>query len=222
MTPTQVLTLGLLAVAWLAVAFPLAMRSRGQSVSGSVTGFHNALSVLDPKDQVSMVSAEPHQSAQSVQSVQPTAVPDHLQMLRRVLVVAVAATVVAGVAAVAWQGVFIPLAAVSGGGTVGYVGLLRRRKVEQDRARAVITSMRSHAGLATHGRQRHRSDRPVAMPRAVGHDAVVGRPPAGGHSGTARHAGNGGVHSGGGQFRDVRLVTDPERISAHQGFDVLT
>lgn len=208
MTPTQVVTLGLLAAAWLAIVFPLAMRSRQRSVSGSVNGFHNAMSVLDPEDKVAPV---PVQSSQ-----QP---PSHVQLLRRVLFGAVTATIATVVAAVAWAGAFIPLAVVSVLGTVGFVGLLRRRKVEQDRARAVITTMREHAGLPA-GRAGHPAPRRAPMPLAVGQaGADLSTPDRATFDAAGPTAADWDAP---GEFRDVRVVSNTQRISAHRGFDVLT
>lgn len=208
MTPTQVVTLGLLAAAWLAIVFPLAMRSRRRSVSGSVNGFHNAMSVLDPEDKVAPV---PVQSSQ-----QP---PSHVQLLRRVLFGAVTATVATVLAAVAWAGAFIPLAVVSVLGTVGFVGLLRRRKVEQDRARAVITTMREHAGLPA-GRSGHRAPQRAPMPLAVGQArGDLSTPDRATFDASGATVADWDAP---GEFRDVRLVSDPHGISAHRGFDVLT
>lgn len=226
MTPTQVLTLGMLAVAWLAIAFPLAMRTRSESVSGSVTGFTQAMSVLDPELKASTVSAATSSSTRT------GGASSHLQVLRRLLGLAVLSTVVFSVAAWQWGGVFIPLSVVSMVGTVGYVGVLRRRKVEQDRARAVITSIRDHAGLPAQPRRQRE-----ALPRVVGqgrdlhvdagsqsdrqrsHFAIAsGISPSvvpGQSSGGSPSTGASGFAS------DVRVVSEHQRIQAHHGFDVL-
>lgn len=199
MTPTQVLTLGMLAVAWLAIAFPLAMRTRSESVSGSVTGFTQAMSVLDPELKASTVSAATSSTTRT------GGASSHLQVLRRLLGMAVLSTVLCSLAAWQWGGVFIPLAVVSVGGTAGYVGLLRRRKVEQDRARAVITSIRDHAGLPAQPRRQRE-----VLPRVVGQGPELhvdaGSAPDGHRSKFAS---------------DVRVVSESQRIQAHHGFDVL-
>lgn len=218
MTPTQVLTLAMLAVAWLAIAFPLAMRTRSESVSGSVTGFTQAMSVLDPELKASTVSAATNSSA-------PTGgASSHLQVLRRLLGMAVLSTVVFSLAALQWGGVFIPLAVVSVAGTVGYVGLLRRRKVEQDRARAVITSIRDHAGLPAQPRRQRE-----VLPRVVGQGPDF-HVEAGGASDRQRTdfaampsqspSGPSSTRSSG-FASDVRVITEHQRIQAHHGFDVL-
>lgn len=222
MTPTQVLTLGMLAVAWLAIAFPLAMRTRSESVSGSVTGFTQAMSVLDPELKASTVSAATSSSTRT------GGASSHLQVLRRLLGMAVLSTVVFSVAAWQWGGVFIPLSVVSVVGTVGYVGVLRRRKVEQDRARAVITSIRDHAGLPAQPRRRRE-----VLPRVVGQGPDL-HVEAGSSSDRQRsHIAMApsvvpGQSSGGSPSTrasdvasDVRVMSEHQRIQAHQGFDVL-
>jgi hypothetical protein len=229
-TPTQVMTLGLLAVAWLAIAFPLAMRTRSQSVSGSVTGFTQAMSVLDPELKASTVSA-------ATNSPRRAGASSHLQLLRRLLALAVGSSLVFSVAAFAWGGVFVPLAVVSMVGTVGYVGLLRRRKVEQDRARAVITSIRDQAGLPARPREaRPRSARErEVLPRVVGQgpdlpsdDRAGWDEPAGWDDQRQRFATRSSsprlqpLGAAPSRFAsDVRVLTDHERIRAHHGFDVL-
>lgn len=209
----------MLAVAWLAIAFPLAMRTRSESVSGSVTGFTQAMSVLDPELKASTVSAATTPPRRAGAS-------SHLQLLRRLLGMAVVSSVVFSLAAVAWGGVFIPLAVVSVAGTAGYVGLLRRRKVEQDRARAVITSIRDQAGLPAQPRTGR--DREM-LPRVVGQGTEL---PAGDRPGwdtehhhltvTSPRARVQSVATPTSRFSsDVRVLAEHERIHAHHGFDVL-
>lgn len=198
MTPTQVLTLGLLAVAWLAIAIPLALRTRSESLSGSITGFNQAMSVLDPELKATTMSAATHPAP-------PSRGPStQLQMLRRTFVFAVATTAVLGFAAFLWTSVFVPLFVVSMVGTGGYVALLRRRKVEHDRALAVITSIRDGANLPT--RRGERAVMPVAVGQTSeyvddGYDAAV----------THRSM----------YASDVGVTSGHQRIEAHHGFDVL-
>lgn len=200
MSPAQVLTLAMLALTWLGIAMPLALRNREESVAGQVTGFHRALSVLDPTPKAPIVTAHSTPPGRSAGTND-----EHLATLRRVLLAAVAATVLSLAGAVVWQGVFVPAAAISVIGTIAYVGLLRRRKVEQDRARAVITSMRSHAGMAPRGQSRQAAP----MPMAVGHR---------GDADWDAHAARGDEQPG--RRGDVRVLSEPE-IRAHDGFDVL-
>lgn len=202
MTPTQVVTLGLLAVAWLAIAFPLAMRTRSESLGGTITGFNQAMSVLDPELKAPTVSvASPHRTTQRPQS-------STLSLLRRLFAVAVVSTVVLAGAATMWGGVFVPLCALSLVGTGAYVSLLRRRKIEQDRARAVITSIRDHADLAP-SRTRERATLPVAVGHTYGRRDL----------GSSRFDEPGGdAHA----YRsDVRLLAGEQRITAYHGFDVV-
>lgn len=198
MTPTQVVTLGLLAVGWLAIALPLAMRTRSESLSGSITGFNQAMSVLDPELKATTMAAATRTA--------PTHLGEstHLQMLRRTLGFAVGSTVVLALAAFVWTSVFVPLFVVSLLGTAGYVALLRHRKVEQDRAQAVITSIRDGADLPMHDRQS------ATMPVAVGQ--------------TSHHFDD--EYDNGPDHRsmhasDVRVMPGHQRIEAHRGFDVL-
>lgn len=225
MTPTQVVTLGALAVAWLAIAFPLAMRTRSESLAGTITGFNQAMSVLEPKLKAPTVSAaSPQFAAHREQS-------STLHLLRRLFAMAVLTTLALAVAAVMWGTVFVPLFVISLVATGAYVSLLRRRKIEQDRARAVITSIRDGAHLSQPTR------RPASLPAAVGQGTVSGDVRRGGmdhrrgDAGSFRDAGSprsevrvmGGPQRGdAGSYRsDVRVMAGQQRIQAYQGFDVL-
>ncbi len=202
MTPTQVVTLGLLAVAWLAIAFPLAMRTRSESLAGTVTGFHQAMSVLDPEMKAPTVSAASQHLATSRRQ------SSNLSLLRRLFAVAVGSTLVLALAALAWGTVFVPLFVLSLVATGAFVSLLRRRKIEQDRARAVITSIRDHAELAP-APIRQRS----SLPSAVGQGYAP------------RDLGSTSMDSQRGDAQasrsDVRVLAGQQRIQAYQGFDVL-
>lgn len=202
MTPIQVLALGGLTVGWLAIAFPLAMRTRNESVAGQVNGFHQAMAVLEPHLKGSTVSSH----------AMPARTPASL-LLRRTLLAAVGACAVTLSAAVAWQGAFVLLAGITTLGTVAFVGVLRRRKVERDRAAAVITSMREHAGLPSPQAQRD------VRPRAVGADAWY-EEPTGWYDEQYQSAWRESRHD----FRpssDVRVLESGQRLAAHAGFDVL-
>lgn len=155
MTPTQVLALAMIVVTWLAIAFPLALRSRSGSVHGSVTGFTHAMSVLSPERREALV-VTPQRPVRRV-----TAVEDRVEALRRLFVASLVALGILFVAALVWGGVFWTLSIVALLATGGYVAVLRRRKVEADRARAMIRSIRGDHGAEARPR-RH------SLPRAVG------------------------------------------------------
>lgn len=156
MTPTQVLALALIVVTWLAIAFPLALRSRSGSVHGSVTGFTHAMSVLSPERREALV-VTPQRPVRRV-----SAVEDRVEALRRLFIASLVALGTLFVAALAWGGVFWTLFTVALVATGGYVAVLRRRKVEADRARAMIRSIRRDHAAADARPRRH------PLPRAVG------------------------------------------------------
>ena len=152
-TPTQVVALAVIVVTWLAVAFPLALRTRSGSVHGSVTGFTQAMSVLSPERRETLVTTD--------RPTGPIAEDeDRLGALRRAFVGSLATLGLTFLAALAWGGVFWTLFIVVLAATGGYVAVLRRRKVEADRARAMIRSIRGARRHAARGRER--------LPHAVG------------------------------------------------------
>lgn len=158
MTTVQLLFTVGLAATWLFVVFPMVARDREASVHGSAAGFERAMSVLRQDTLLRSTTAEAPMSSRStpdtggpVATARPTSLraarrtvttDTRLARLRQFFVGSVVAVLATGVAAVAWQGVFWPVFVITTLATGGYVAVLRHRKLEADRAKAVIRSIR--------------------------------------------------------------------------------
>lgn len=151
MTPIQILFLTGMAGAWLALVFPLAIRGRHASVHGSAAGFERAMAVLqrDSEHRMTTTTAPPRPerstaSAHGTAEVRAVREADNsLALMRRLFVGSVLAVVASAAAAIAWGGVFWTIFVVATIATGGYVTVLRHRKLEADRAKAVIRSIRT-------------------------------------------------------------------------------
>ncbi len=163
MTSIQLLfTLGL-AATWLVVVFPMVVRDREGTVHGSAAGFERAMSVLQQDTHHVTTTAPPPTDARRgtpdsevanagpIARERPTSlraarrpISSDLQLarLRQVFVVSLVAVFVTAGAAIAWQGPFWTLFVVVTLATGGFVSVLRHRKLESDRAKAVIRSIR--------------------------------------------------------------------------------
>lgn len=164
MTSIQVLfTLGL-AATWLVVVFPMVVRDRDATVHGSAAGFERAMSVLQqdthhvttttaPAPTVADSSVQPAEVANAgpIARERPTSLraarrpissDEQLSRLRQVFVGSLVAVFLTAGAAIAWQGPFWTLFVVVTLATGGFVSVLRHRKLESDRAKAVIRSIR--------------------------------------------------------------------------------
>lgn len=164
MTTIQLLFTVGLAATWLLVVFPMVARDRDANVHGSAAGFERAMSVLRQDTMhrsttidAPMVTASRSTGTDQTDNVGPIAssrptslraarrsVSSDVQLLRlrQVFVASLLGVVLTGLAAVAWQGPFWPLFVVTTLATGGFVAVLRQRKLETDRAKAVIRSIR--------------------------------------------------------------------------------
>lgn len=162
MTTIQLLFTVGLAATWLFIVFPMVARDRDGSVHGSAAGFERAMSVLreDSLHRSATTEAPMRRSAARVDDTanvgpvatsRPTSLraarrqvstDAQLDRLRQLFVGSLAAVIVTAIAAVAWQGPFWPIFVVTTLATGGFVALLRHRKLEADRAKAVIRSIR--------------------------------------------------------------------------------
>jgi hypothetical protein len=167
MTTIQLLFTAGLAATWLLVVFPMLSRDREAGVHGSAAGFERAMSSLRNDDVQRSVTAQAPPSSSNgsrpsasrdatgnigpVAAARPTSmraarrqVSSDLQLhrLRQLFVVSLLAVVATGIAAVAWQGPFWPIFVITTLATGGFVTVLRHRKLEADRAKAVIRSIR--------------------------------------------------------------------------------
>ncbi len=159
MTPIQIMFLTGLVGAWLALVFPLAIRGRHASVHGSAAGFERAMAVLQrdsehrmttsPSVSADGVSADDRRPSRSIGRIAAAravrAADDSLALLRRLFVGSLVAVAVTAAGAIAWGGVFWTIFVVATIATGGYVVVLRHRKLEADRAKAVIRSIRTDA-----------------------------------------------------------------------------
>ncbi|MBY5161996.1 hypothetical protein [Salsipaludibacter albus] len=154
MSPIQIMFLTGLAGAWLALVFPLAVRGRHASVHGSAAGFERAMAVLqrDSEHPMTTSSAASHHDRRSAASIGRAAAAravraadDSLATMRRLFVGSLVAVLASAGAAIAWGGVFWTIFVVATIATGGYVIVLRHRKLEADRAKAVIRSIRTDA-----------------------------------------------------------------------------
>lgn len=157
MTPIQILFLTALVGAWLALVFPLAIRGRHASVHGSAAGFERAMAVLQrDSERTSMTqmttttAPEVPQRDHAPQAVRRhvavravRAAEDSLVLMRQLFVGSLLVVVASAGAAIAWGGVFWTIFVVATIATGGYVTVLRHRKLEADRAKAVIRSIRT-------------------------------------------------------------------------------
>lgn len=162
MTSIQVLvTLGL-AATWLVVVFLMVVRDRDANVHGSAAGFERAMSVLQqdrvtiapttaptdvgrraPEAEVANAGPIARERPTSLRAARRLVSSDQqLARLRQVLAGSVVAVFLTAGAAVAWQGPFWTLFVVVTLATGGFVSVLRHRKLESDRAKAVIRSIR--------------------------------------------------------------------------------
>lgn len=163
MTSIQVLFTLALAATWLVVVFPMVSRDREGTVHGSAAGFERAMSVLQQDNHHVTTSAPTtprtshHTSATEVGNAGPIArerptslraarrpisSDEQLTRLRQVFVGSLVAVFLTAGAAIAWQGPFWTLFVVVTLATGGFVSVLRHRKLESDRAKAVIRSIR--------------------------------------------------------------------------------
>lgn len=155
MTPIQILFMTGLVGAWLALVFPLAIRGRHASVHGSAAGFERAMAVLqrDSEHPMTMTTSTATADRQSRAGAirrgaadrADRAADDSLALLRQLFAGSLLAVVASAGAAIAWGGVFWTIFVVATIATGGYVTVLRHRKLEADRAKAVIRSIRTDA-----------------------------------------------------------------------------
>lgn len=163
MTSIQLLfTLGL-GGAWLLLVFPLVVRDRDATVHGSAAGFERAMSVLRQDDvhRSTVLAPQEERTTPGVDNggpvgrARPTSLRAasrgpisanvRLNRLRLAFAVSLVAVVATATAAVVWQGPFWTLFVIVTLLTGGFVAILRHRKLEADRAKAVIRSIRRDA-----------------------------------------------------------------------------
>lgn len=174
MSPIQIMFLTGLAGAWLALVFPLAVRGRHASVHGSAAGFERAMAVLqrDSEHPMTTSSAASHHDRRSAASIGRAAAAravraadDSLATMRRLFVGSLVAVLASAGAAIAWGGVFWTIFVVATIATGGFVIVLRHRKLEADRAKAVIRSIRTDARAFVGRDQPHLFE---SLPQVVG------------------------------------------------------
>lgn len=144
----------LLTLVWAVLLIPSALRSRRASPHATVGGFERAMNVLraTPRatagrqllvpDDAGRIVGPPHHESGSLRSDTMTTREDPLiARRRRNFYRASIATLVTLVAAVVLGGWAWPVFALVAAGTVSYVAILRRLKLQRDEARRVVREL---------------------------------------------------------------------------------